>query len=121
MNTSTTDKEVLHTGELYVGNGSALQSLIFAHDKYGLRITVETEYYHEDNEYHLQFAELICKAVNERQKLLEINRELLEALEEWQRAVERFIDITATGQRRNTLCDTNIKMTQAINNAKNIQ
>jgi len=72
-------KEYNARQELYLGNGTALKSYVFAtNDETGLKITVESEY-REDNFYHLPFAKLIIEAVNERQRLLDSNRELLDA------------------------------------------
>jgi len=94
-------KEYNARQELYLGNGSALKSYIFAtNDETGLKITVESEY-REDNFYHLPFAKLIIEAVNERQKLLDSNRELLVALETMKMLCECDIQDHKNGLRPN--------------------
>lgn len=59
-------------------------------------------------------AELICKAVNEYDKLKAINDTLLDALKDTQKTFDNLILATPTGETRNILTYANIKAMEAI-------
>lgn len=73
------------------------------------------------NVFDEEKAKLICDAVNERQKLLDSNRELLDALKSMLAAYEDGKpDYWVDGQA-DYYKDKSIEAKSAINNAKNIQ
>jgi len=117
MTTTENSKEVLHTqGErkYFLAEHKGLQFMAYDSNEYGFgKIVCSFQ-----KDVVKANAELIVKAVNERQKLLDSNRELLEILEkisQW-RKLKSDVFTYANGDGNNF--DNQIK--SAINNAKNI-
>ena len=116
MTTTENSKEVLHTqGEWIMSNDNTRKRYSILNEDHTKRVAyLAYEYPVTSNEAKAN-AELIVRAVNERQKLLDSNRELLEAVKAWMKYLDDGY-IKASYQNRDAI----LKAETAINNAKNI-
>ncbi len=117
-------KEVLHTQ----GEWKAVEMMKPTDSRYrGIYIQTKTKFiaelqpYGNDYEETKANAELICKAVNERQRLIDSNRELLEALTDCIERMEKCRGILQDGPSKGFWGILDITEAKtAIHNAKNL-